>query len=163
MSHLSLQVSIKLLARATILLNGTMEILAQSSVSKQHVGTIREQALKNATLILRSLIQDVTCMAKPNFDCTENNFLCYPKGQICRALPERSYKYFCVPRNVCGNSFVEPGEECDNDFKWLNDKPDNNDGCSENCKRENYWTCSKDSQDLSVCTKTRKLCGDGKV
>ena len=57
---------------------------------------------------------ETTCKTKPDYDCEIDPFLCYPVGQTCRFV---SSLMFCADNNICGNSFKETGEECDNDFK----------------------------------------------
>lgn len=52
---------------------------------------------------------------------------------------------------MCGNSLVEPPEECDDRNQ------DSNDGCSQGCEIEQGWDCKNSP------SKCEPVCGDGMV
>jgi large repetitive protein len=72
----------------------------------------------------------------------------------CGFGDDRNHAADDVPDPVCGDGFIDPGEECDDDGT------DDGDGCDGDCEVELGWSCIGEP---SACTEGVGECGDGAI
>jgi cysteine-rich repeat protein len=72
----------------------------------------------------------------------------------CGFGDDRNHQADDVPDPVCGDGFIDPGEDCDDD-----DEVDG-DGCDADCEVEPGWNCVGEP---SSCTMGTSECGDGAI